>query len=358
MKLKINFNKFFNKVPIEEQINFAKNLAVLLRGGVTLNEAINSLADQARPGPMKKILYRLKGRIENGVSLNSAIAEEEGSFGKIFISLVKAGELSGSLADNLEFLSVWLERDSHLRKEINGVMLYPKIVLTAVILLGGGLTIFILPRLIPMFTSLHVELPLITKVVLSISLFIQQYWLFVIAGAFLIWLFIFLLFRIRYMKYLYHKTLVFLPYIKEFVVGYQLALFAQLMGTLLKSGITIDEALEIAYVGTSNLYYKKVLREIIDRIKNGISLVATMENYSELYPTNSMSVLLVGENSGTLEDSFFKISDFWTKEIIDRTKILPTIIEPVLLVVIALAVGLIAMSIILPIYKLTGNLGI
>jgi len=355
----MNFKQLFStKVSLEEQINFAKNLAVLLRGGVTINEAVDSLGAQAKPGGMKKILYRIKTRLENGVSLNSAISGEEGSFGKIFISLVEAGELSGSLADNLEFLSVWLERDSNLRKQINGVLLYPKIVLAAVILLGGGLTIFILPKLVPMFTSLHVALPLITRVVLNISLFVQKYWLMVLAGAFFVWLAIFLIFKIQKMRYLYHKTLVFFPYVKEFVVGYQLALFAQLMGTLMKSGISIDEALEIAYVGTSNLYYKKVLKEIIERINKGVSLVNTMEGYPELYPLNSMSVLAVGENSGTLEESFFKVSDFWTKDILERTKLLPTIIEPVLLVFIALVVGLIAMSIILPIYKLTGNLGV
>jgi len=357
MNLK-KLNNIFNKVSLEEQIGFAKNLAVLLRGGVIINEAVNSLAEQAKPGPMKVILFRIKSRLENGVSLNSAISEEEGSFGRIFVSLIKAGEMSGSLAENLEFLSVWLERDNNLRKQINGVLLYPKIVLSAVILLGGGLTIFILPKLVPMFTSLHVELPLITRAVLNISLFTQKYWLYVIAGIFLLWLVIFLIFKIPKMRYFYHKTLVFFPYVKRFVVGYQLALFSQLMGTLLKSGISIDEALEIAYVGTSNMYYKKVLREIIDRINKGISLVNTMTGYPELYPTNSMSVLSVGENSGTLEESFFKISDFWTKDILDRTKMLPTIIEPVLLVVIAVAVSLIAMSIILPIYKLTGNLGV
>ncbi|MEI6191017.1 MAG: type II secretion system F family protein [bacterium] len=354
----MNFKNLFNKVSLEEQINFAKNLAVLLRGGVTIDEAVNSLADQARPGAMKKILYRIKTRLENGVSLNSAINEEEGSFGKIFMSLVRAGELSGSLSENLEFLSVWLERDSNLRKQINGVLLYPKLVLSAVVVLGGGLAIFILPKLVPMFTSLHVELPLVTVIVLSISMFIQQYWLWVIIGAFFAWLGIFLLFKIQKMRYFYHKSLVFFPYIKEFIIGYNLALFAQLMGTLLKSGISIDEALEVAHTGTTNLYYKKVLEEIIDRISKGVSLVSIMNEYPNLYPANSMSILSVGENSGTLEESFFKISDFWTKEILDRTKMLPTIIEPVLLVVIAAAVGLIAMSIIMPIYKLTGNLGV
>ena len=353
-----NIKNLFNRITLEEQINFAKNLSVLLRGGVTINEAVNSLADQAKPGPMKKILYRIKARLENGVSLGSAINGEEGNFSKIFISLVEAGEDSGSLSENLEFLSIWLERDSNLRKQINGVLLYPKIVLSAVVLLGGGLSIFILPRLVPMFTSLHVDLPLITRAVLAISLFTQQYWLLVIAIVFFLWLGIYLLFKVQKVRFYYHKTLVFFPYIKQFVVGYQLALFSQLMGTLMKSGISIDEALNIAYVGTSNLYYKKVLQEIMDRINKGISLVNTMKGYPELYPTNSMSVLAVGENSGTLEESFFKISDFWTKEIIERTKLLPVIIEPVLLVFIALTVGLIAMSIILPIYKLTGNLGV
>jgi len=342
---------------MEEQIGFAKNLAVLLRGGVFINDAVGSLAEQSKPGQMKDILYRIKARLESGVSLNSAIDQEEGAFGKIFMSLVRAGEMSGSLAENLEFLSIWLERDSNLKKQINGVMLYPKIVITAVIILGGGLAIFILPKLVPMFTSLHVELPLITRAVLAISLFTQKYWLTVIVSAFLIWLAIFLIFKIPRMKYLYHKTLVYLPYAKEFVVGYQLALFSQLMGTLLKSGISIDDALEIASIGASNLYYKKVLQEIMGRISKGISLVNTMKEYNNLYPANSISVLAVGENSGTLEESFFKVSDYWTKEIIERTKLLPTIIEPVLLVVIAAAVGLIAASIIMPIYKLTGSLG-
>ena len=347
----------FNKISQEDQINFAKNLSVLLKGGVTINEAVDSLANQARRGTMRDVLFRFKERLEKGESLASSISEEGELFGKVFVSLVKAGELSGSLSDNLEFLAVWLERDSHLRKDISGVMLYPKIVLAAVVLLGGGLTIFILPKLTPMFTSLHVQLPLITVILLDISTFNQKYWPMVIAGVFFLWLAIFLIFKIKKMKYLYHEALVHFPYVKEFVIGYQLALFSQLMGTLLRSGIPIDEALFTAYLGTSNLYFKSALKEIIDKVNQGVSLVSVMKEYPELYPANSLSVLSVGENSGTLEESFFKVGEFWTREIMEKTKLLPTIIEPVLLILIALSVAFIALSIIMPIYKLTGSLG-
>ncbi len=352
-------NLTFKRISQDEQIGFAKNLAVLLKGGVTINEAIDSLAIQAKKGTtIRDVLFRFKTRLEKGNSLASSIAEEGDLFNKVFISLVKAGELSGALADNLEFLSVWLERDSHLRREIKGVMLYPKIVLSAVVVLGGLLTVIVLPKLVPMFTSLHVQLPLVTRLLLDLSLFSEKYWPIILVVLALIWLIVWLLFKIEKVKFWYHRVLVSSPYIKDFVIGYQLALFSQLMGTLLRSGISIDEALYISYLGTSNLYFKKALSAIIDRVNKGVSLVSAMKEYPELYPSNSISVLSVGENSGTLEESFFKVGEFWTTEIVERTKVLPTIIEPVLLVMIALAVAFIALSIILPIYKLTGNLGV
>ncbi len=348
---------FTPRISQEDQINFAKNLAVLLKGGVTINEAIETLGNQARGGALREVLFRFKERLEKGTSLASSISEEGDMFGKVFVSLVKAGELSGALADNLEFLAAWLERDSRLRRDISSVMLYPKIVLAAVILLGGGLTSFILPKLVPMFTSLHVDLPLVTVILLEISLFNQKYWMYILAGLLLLWLGIYLLLKWEPVRYRYHKALLGLPYVKDFAVGSQLALFSQLMGTLLKSGISIDEALFTSYLGTSNLYVKSALKEIIDRVNKGVSLVAALKEYPEIYPMNSVSILLVGENSGTLEESFFKVSDFWTQEVKEKTKLLPTIIEPILLVFIALAVAFIAFSIILPIYKLTGNLG-
>ncbi len=351
-------NALFKKISHDDQINFAKNLAVLLKGGVTINEAIDSLASQNRRGLLKDVLLRFKSRLEKGISLASSIEEEGKLFDPVFVSLVKAGEVSGALADNLEFLAVWLERDSRLRQEIKGVMLYPKIVLSAVVILGGILAVVILPKLVPLFTSLHVKLPLVTVILLKFSLFSQKYWPMIIVGILLVWLIIYLLFKVKKILFAYHRSLVKIPYVKEFVVGYQLALFSQLMGTLMRSGIAIDEALHIAYLGTANLYFKQALNAIIDRVNKGVSLVSSMKEFPDIYPVNSISVLAVGENSGTLEDSFFKISDYWTKEIIERTKVLPTIIEPILLVLIALAVAFIALSIILPIYKLTGSLGI
>jgi type IV pilus assembly protein PilC len=350
-------NIFESKLPLEDQIEFSKNLSVLLRGGVSIDEAIHSLADQARSRALQKTLTEIADRLSKGVSLYSAMSDSASKFGTVVISLVRAGELSGSLPDNLDFLADWLSRDSNLRKEIGSVTMYPKLVLAATLLLGGGLTVFILPKLIPMFSSLKVKLPPITQFILDMSTFMQVYWSYVLIGLIVAYILYAIIVRIPQVKYLIDKSMDHVPYAVAMIIDYQLELFSQLMGTLLKSGLTVDESLDIAYIGTSNFYYRKALADMKSRLLNGISLVETIRQYPAIYPPNFTNLLSVGENSGSLQDSFYTLADYFSKEITIKTKRLPTVIEPVLLVVIGLAVATLAISIVLPIYKLSGSLG-
>jgi type II secretory pathway component PulF len=347
---------FKSKLVLEDQVEFAKNLSVLLRGGVSIDEAIISLANQARSSGLKKTLLDISARLANGVSLYSAISESANQFNTVVTSLIRAGELSGSLPENLDFLADWLSRDSNLRKEISSVTLYPKLVLSATVVLGGGLAIFILPKLVPMFTGLRVKLPWITQFILDSSVYLQHNWVFVLVGLILLVVAYQILMRVNQVKYYIDRTSIHLPFAGDMIRDYQLALFSQLMGTLLKSGLTVDESLEIAYVGTGNLYYRKALTDIRARLLNGISVTETVKIYPTLYPPNFINLLSVGENSGSLQESFTNLADYYVKEINIKTKRLPVVIEPVLLVVIGVAVATLALAIILPIYKLTGSL--
>lgn len=348
----------FNKtLQLEDQVEFAKNLSVLLRGGVSIDEAILSLAEQSRSENMKKALTEISGHLAKGVSLNTAMTTGSSHFGTVVTSLVRAGELSGSLPENLNFLADWLSRDSTLRKEISSVTMYPKLVVAATAVLGGGLAVFILPKLVPMFTSLHVKLPWITQFILDASVFLQSYWIFVLIGIAVAVVVFELLIRMAPVKFFIDRVSIHISFVGDMIRDYQLALFSQLMATLLKSGLTVDESLEIAFVGTGNMYYRKALMDIRSRLLNGVSVTETVKLYPQLYPGNFVNLLAVGENSGSLQESFTNLADYYTREINIKTKRLPVVIEPVLLVVIGVAVATMAMAIILPIYKLTGSLG-
>ncbi len=347
---------FKSTLQLEDQVEFAKNLSVLLRGGVSIDEAIISLANQARSKNLKKTLMDISGHLAKGVSLYTAMANSNSMFGKVVTSLVRAGEVSGSLPENLDFLADWLSRDSNLRKEISSVTLYPKLVIGATGILGGGLSVFILPKLVPMFTSLHVQLPWITEFILNASVFLQVYWPAVILGLIVLYIFFQVLKRLALVKSVMDRFLMHAPLAGDMIRDYQLALFSQLMATLLKSGLTVDESLEIAFVGTGNSYYKKALMDIRARLLNGVSVTETVKLYPILYPSNFVNLLSVGENSGSLQESFANLADYYSKEINIKTKRLPVVIEPVLLVLIGVAVATLALAIILPIYKLTGSI--
>ena len=347
---------FFSNISIQERVDFAKNLSIMLRSGIAINEALTSLAQQSNSARFRKIVYRVRDDIENGTALSAAFGKEVRIFGQIFVSMIKAGEQSGTLQGNLQFLADWLSRSADLRREVSGATLYPKLVFGASILLGGGLAVFILPMLVPLFTGLDVELPLITRVLLAVSIFIQKYWVACFVGLIAGTVFLTYVQRIRFIKKIFHYWYIKMPFVGSLLRNYQLALISQLFTSLLKSGLSLNESVEIVSQAATNIHYQLTLKHIQLNTEKGTALSASMGTFTAFFPKIFVNIVAVGEQSGTLVDSFEYLSEFYTKEVNAQAKKLPTIIEPLLLIFIAVIVGFVALAIIMPIYELTGSI--
>lgn len=346
----------FKQITPQEKMNFTRSLAVMLRAGVAINEALSSLADQAESKRFGRIIHGVKERVEMGTPLSEALAKEKETFGGVFINLLRAGETSGTLEENLDFLAEWFERDGDLRQEIRAALLYPKFVLTATFLLGGWLAVYILPKLVPLFEQLRVELPLATRLLLAFSVFIEKFWFLVLLAIIGVITVSILLNSVKSIRKIFHSFYIHMPFFGNLVVGYQLALISQLFSTLLKSGLTLNETLGIVSEATTNVVYQGSLGMMKERVDRGTPLSQAMNGYPGLYPVNFTSIVATGEKSGTLDISFKYLAEFYSKIVKNKTKKLPTILEPILLVFIALMVGFVALSIITPIYELTRGL--
>ncbi len=344
---------FFRKVSSQELVDFSKNLLIMLKSGITINEALTFLAEQTKSKVFSKIIYKVRDEVRAGTFFSKALAKQKEIFGEVFISLVKTGEASGTLEENLAFLVEWLERNNDLKKEIDTAMIYPKIVLVATFLLVGMLIILILPHLIPLFETFKIELPLPTKLLLRLSIFIQKSWNLLIIGIVVIFVLFTSIYRIKKIKRFFHSLYLRIPFFGELIIEYQLALMSQLFSTLFRSGISIQESLKIVSGAITNICYQESLKEIEGRIQRGIPLAQAMHKYPKLYPDRFVNIIYVGEKSGTLDNSFVHLTEFYSKEINRRVKRLPSVVEPLLLIFIGLIVGFVALSIIMPIYELT-----
>lgn len=347
----------FNRISPQEIADFVKSLAVMLKSGITIDEALGLLAEQSKSKRLRKTIKRVKKDVEMGTSLFNAFTKEEKNFGKIFLVFLRAGEASGTLEQNLVFLADWLERNNDLRRDVKTATLYPKIVLSATVLLGGGLSIFILPRLTLLFSQLDVELPIFTRILIGFSIFLQNFWFLVILIAVALIAFFIFINKIKIVQRFFHWVYIKTPFMGELLAEYQLALLSQLFAVLLKSGLSISECLEIASEAPTNVIYRDSIAESRQRILKGISFSNALQDFPKLYPSNMISIITTGEKSGTLEESFSYLAEFYSKEVNIKTKRFPTIIEPILLIIIGVILGFVAVSIIMPIYQITKGFG-
>ncbi len=342
-------------MSLEEKALFSKHLSVMLRSGIPIIEALEISRTSAQ-GKLKKIIKEVQSAVAAGHPLSRAFAQHPKVFPPLFVNVVNAGEQSGTLVENLENLAEELEKDKILIEKVKGAMLYPVIIVIATFGLGMVLSFVVLPKITPLFDGLNADLPTSTKMLIAFTDIVEAH------GTVLFWsiigfvsLFLWLI-KQRFSKPVTHWILLHTPVLGKLVLYSNLARFSRTLGMLLKSGVNIDEALDITRTTVSNIYFQRSLDEVNLRISRGVKLAAALSEYKSLYPLMFVRMVHVGEESGRFEESLLYLSGLYEDEVDTATKSLSTALEPALLIFIGLVVGFLALSIITPIYNVTGNI--
>ena len=346
----------FGRVSVVEKVLLAKNLSVMIKAGLPLKEALDTLYDQSR-GKLSKVLASVINDIDSGKSLADAIEKFPKVFPEYFTNIIRASEESGTLEENLEYLAEHMENDWTLKRKIRSAMLYPVFVLGATGLIGLGLAIFVLPKVTELFTSFDVALPVTTRMLLWVADVFEKYGVYIAIGAVIgVPLFIWFLKR-KFMKPITHQIILHTPVIKNISRNLNLARFNRTLGVLLRSGIPIDRALGITVNTMNNYVYRKDLEEAAEEVQKGKALSVVLEDHPGQFPKLVTRMIKVGEGSGKLEGTLLYLARYFEEEVDNLTKNLTTILEPILLVIIGVIAGGLALSIITPIYQLTGSIG-
>ena len=344
----------FNKISTQEKVDLARNLSLLIKSGAPIDRSFEILSGQSGP-ILKKILTEGKSKIEKGVSI-SEVFKGNPNFDKVFVGFIQAGEGSGSLSENLEFLGDWLDQKNTLEKEMSSATLYPKIIVAFAVVLGSALTFFVLPQMVSVFATLDVKLPITTRILIFVSDLAINNRSLLITGLFVSIISIFLLLKIKSVKEFLNKILLKMPIVGPLIKEYQLAFICQLAYILIKSGSTINNTLETINDSIDNAEYKKAVKETLLRVRKGTSFSESIKKYPNLFPILFLNVIAVGEETGSLGDSFDYLAKFFTGRVKEKISKLPVAIEPILLILIGFFVAFIASAIIMPIYEVTKGL--
>ncbi|HAZ28260.1 MAG TPA: hypothetical protein DCY48_00585 [Candidatus Magasanikbacteria bacterium] len=345
---------YIGRVPQKQILFFTKNLSIMLQSGSTLPEALAVLKTQVK-GRLRFILDDVYQSINTGQKLSEALRRHKKAFSDIYTNMIAIGEESGKLDQNLEHLGRQLEKNYELKKKVIGALIYPSIVCIGGIILSLGIALFVLPKVAKLFQNFKVELPLTTRVLISVSTFFQTHGIlaaFLVVGGSvaLVWTL-----RRERLRPLTHWVILHTPIISSISIHLNLTLICRTLSLLLKSGLTIDESISICAKTIHNIRYKKFLEFVYQKIKAGDSLTDTLRQNTHLFPPTDIQIISVGESSGTLSHSLEFCSTIHEDEVDSITKNLATILEPILLVAIGLLVGFLALSIITPLYSITGQ---
>ena len=344
-----------NRVKSKDKVLFSRQLSTLINAGLPLVQSLRNVADQTTNKKLKSVIDEVITAVEGGMTLSAALGKHPEVFDRVFVSLVSAGEASGTLDKALERIADQQEKDAEIISKVRGAMIYPIIVILVMILVIGFMLVNVIPQVKVLYEGIPgAELPLVTKVLLATSDFIIKFW-----WAFLIVIGFCIAFGSRYARSVGGRRIIdrikltIWP-LKQLFQKMYMARFARTGTTLVSSGVPLIQMLEITGDAVNNTFIEDAVKRAAEKVKGGKALSESLVP-EEYFLTLVPNMIRIGEQSGSLEDMLAKIADYYEKEVDNQVKAIQTIIEPVLMVVLGIVAFIIVAAVLLPVYSLAGK---
>ena len=351
--IKINKKSF----TISDQIFFSQRLSLLLDSGISLVESLNLIKNIDSSISHKRIYEIIISDIEKGVSLSKSIKNIDLKFNNLLIALIQNGESSGHLSIALSQAYSFLDKKDEIKKKIISSLVYPLFIVVATIVMTLFLILYIFPKIIPLLSSLNIKLPLMTRIVQWLYMFLseQGLWLFLFVTLLIIVVNL-LIKKIESLRYKYHFLIISIPYISKYIKINNMISVCRMGEMLLSSGKSLTSILLFYSQSNNNLVYKKIFNEIHIEVARGVSFSNSLNKHSNFFPITLIDMCMIGEKTGNLSIMLGHSSKIFEQDIDNVLKRFSSLIEPVLMVLMGLIVGSIALSIILPVYEITNHL--
>jgi type IV pilus assembly protein PilC len=354
MSMRTPFIRFSTK----DQVLFSKRLAFLMHAGVGIHESLIIIRNQTTSHALQNVFDTIIHDIAAGQFLSKSLGKYPRLFGEFTINLIKVGENSGTLPENLTHIAEELSKKQHLQQKVRGALIYPAFITAATLGVTSMLILFIFPKIMPIFISLNITLPPTTKALLATSTFLSQSGLLTL----LLIIFTIIVFEVSRrtfptIKHTTDRVLLSIPIVGTITRSYNCANFCRTMSLTIKSGIPLSEALSITADTTQNSLYKNAYRDFATHVLKGEKISSTMVRYPQIFPDILSHMIHIGETTGSLSQSLHYLSQMYESEVDELTKNLSSSVEPLLLMSMGILVGFIAISVISPIYEVTKYIG-
>lgn len=347
---------YFGRVKRKDMIVFTRQLATLLEARLPLNNALKTLHEQTNQPTLKEAIFQMTEDIDAGLSFSQALERQEAIFPQFYIEMVRAAEITGNLNEISGFLADYTEKEGILASKASSALIYPGIVVALFGVVVFIMVTFVFPQIGPVFAQSGVELPWYTKILLGSGNFLGKWW-----PAVLLVFIVLVGLILDYARTLEGRALVDegkirLPVLKKIYLPVTISRFSNAASLLIHGGIPVAQALEVIGHMVGNLLYRDAIHEVSESVRQGGLLSASIAKYPEYFPPLVSQMVAVGEATGKLEQIFTRLSNFYGREADVVVNNIVDLIQPILMIVIGLMVGLLFASILIPLYNLTSSI--